>query len=223
MAKKRNAVQSSERLLNAAIEVFASRGPHGPTVDEICRKADLNKRMIYHYFGSKERLYEESLRHVYQQFLSLEVMLASMLLPPEQMLKVLVRRYYEFLAEHPSFVRLISYENLNEGRVARRLKLAGQKAPVITALRLALEKGQAAGRFRKGLDVTQLLVSIFGLCFFYFSNQYTMTEFLGGATPGKKDLGGRVDHVVNLLLHGISNEAGPSKAPPKKGKGKSRP
>ena len=58
MAKKRNARQSSERLLKAAIEVFASRGPNGPTVDEICRKAGLNKRMIYHYFGSKERLYE---------------------------------------------------------------------------------------------------------------------------------------------------------------------
>ena len=55
MAKKQNSQKSIGCLLEAAIEVFAEKGPNAATVDEICNKAGLNKRMLYHYFGSKEK------------------------------------------------------------------------------------------------------------------------------------------------------------------------
>ena len=206
MARTRDTQRSINLLLTAAVEVFSELGPRAATVDEICRRADLNKRMVYHYFSSKEGLYAEALRSVYQQFLSLEVMLGAMLLPAQELLETLVRRYYDFLASHPQFVRLISYENLNDGRVANRLKLAGQKAPVITALQLALRKGQDEGRFRRDIDPEQLLTSIFSLCFFYFSNQHTMKQFLGRGAMTRAALDTRVDHVVALLLHGIASD-----------------
>jgi AcrR family transcriptional regulator len=201
--QKRNPLQSKERILQAAIDVFARRGPLAATVEEICALARLNKRMVYHYFGSKEILYRESLRVVYAQFFSLEVELGSMLLPPEQLLEMLIRRYYQFLKEHPSFVRLISHENLNEGHAARSLGLEGQKAPVITALTLAMQRGSAEKRFREGIDVAQLLVSIFALCFFYFANRHTMELFLGKGCMDPAHLEGRVRHVVDLVLRGI--------------------
>ena len=205
--KKRSRQDSTQRLLEAAAEVFAADGPQAATVEKICTKAGLNKRMLYHYFGSKEGLYEEVLKGVYQQFLSLEVSLASMLLPTDELLETLVGNYYKFLSDHPEFVRLIGYENLNDGRVARRLRLAGQKAPVITALRLALQKGQAEGRFRGGIDVTQLLISIFSMSFFYFSNRRTMEQLLGRSAMAPSGMTGRIRHVVELLLHGIATDA----------------
>lgn len=204
--KKRSRENSMRKLLDAAVEVFSEHGPRAATIDEICRKAALNKRMVYHYFGSKEGLYERVLQEVYQQFLSLEVSLGSMLLPAEQLLEALVRSYYKFLGAHPEYVRLISYENLNHGKTARKLHLAGQKAPVITALQLALRKGQSDKRFRPGIDVTQLLVSIFSLCFFYFANRETMGQFLGGSSMGPGGAEGRIRHVVELLLHGIATD-----------------
>lgn len=205
--RKRDPQATRQRLLDAAIEVFSLHGPEGATIDAICDKAGLNKRLAYHYYGSKEGLYREALRAVYDQFFSFEIGLASMLLPPEELLETLVRRYYQFLAEHTEFVRLISFENLNGGKVARQLSLEGKKAPVTTALQLALQKGQAEGRFRTGIDVTELLVSIFSLCFFYFSNQYTMGQFLGlDSLARRTDLEHRVGHVVGLLLHGIEKE-----------------
>ncbi len=211
--RKRSRQDSTQRILDAAVEVFAAHGPEAATIDEICRKADLNKRMVYHYFKSKEGLYEQVLMMVYQQFLSLEVSLGSMLLPAEELLETLVRRYYKFLSVHSELVRLISYENLNNGRVARRLGLTGQKAPVITALQLALQKGQAEGRFRAGVDATQLLISIFSLCFFYFSNRHTMEQFLGGSSMGSSGAETRISHVVELLLHGISTDSVRRKTP----------
>jgi AcrR family transcriptional regulator len=210
--KTRNARDSRKRLIESAVRVFADRGPHGASVDDICRKAGLTKRMAYHYFGSKEAMYGEALRHVYDQFLSLEISLASMLLPVEKLLDTLVRRYYQFLDAHPAFVRLICYENLNEGRTASSLDLRDKKAPVITALQLALEKGQAEGRFRRDVDVTELLASIFALCFFYFSNPYTMRQFLGRRAGTRPHMEQRINHVVGLLLHGIADGGGKGRA-----------
>ena len=210
--KKRNRQDSTSRILEAAVAVFADDGPKAATIDAICSRAGLNKRMVYHYFGSKRGLYEAVLAKVYDEFLSLEVSLGAMLLPTEELLARLVGRYYEFLNDHPQFVRLISHENLNDGRAARKLKLAGQKAPVITALQLALAKGQAEGRFRPGVDATQLLVSIFSLCFFYFANRHTMAQFLGGSPLAPSSMKTRIRHVVELLLHGISTDTGRKRA-----------
>ena len=210
--RKRDAQASTRAVLEAAIAVFAERGPQAATVDEISRKAGLNKRMLYHYFGSKQRLYQEALRCVYDEFLSLDISLASMLLPVEELVETLVRQYHGFLHKHPSFVRLISYENLSYGRTARELKLSGQKAPMITALRLALEKGRAEKRFRKGVDVPELLVSILALCFFYFSNEHTMRQFVSEVGMTKSALNRRIDHVVDLVLHGIIDNGAPPAA-----------
>ncbi|HET6429507.1 MAG TPA: TetR/AcrR family transcriptional regulator [Phycisphaerae bacterium] len=215
--RRRSRQDSTRRILDAAAGVFAADGPKAATIDAICAKAGLNKRMVYHYFGSKCGLYEAVLRGVYEEFFSLEVSLGSMLLPAEELLETLVRRYYTFLAAHPRFVRLIGHENLNDGRAARRLKLTGQKAPVITALELALRKGQAEGRFRPGVDATQLLISIFSLCFFYFSNRHTMEQLLGRSSMAPSRMPQRIGHVVDLLLHGIAAE-GPEARPREKAK-----
>jgi len=203
--RKRDPQASRRRLLEAAIDVCGRSGPEAASVDDICRRAELNKRMVYHYFGSKEGLYREALRTVYDDFAGVEIALAHMLLPPEELLETIVRRYHAFLAEHPESVRLISFENLHGGRVAKQLGLEGKKAQIATALQLALQKGQAERRFREGIDATELLVSIFSLCFFYFSNQYTMGQFLGlDSLAQRTDMESHIRHVVSLLLHGIA-------------------
>ena len=202
MAKKRNSQKSMQCLLEAAIEVFAESGPNAATVDEICDKAGLNKRMLYHYFGSKEKLYQQALNHMYQQLLSLDISLETMLLPVEELIETIVRQHHNFLLEHRNFVRLISYENLNRGRTAKKLKLSTAKAPVIKALRLALKKGREEKLFRKDINIQELLISILGLCFFYFSNEYTMKELVGDKIRTKASLEKRIKHVVDLVLHG---------------------
>ena len=202
--QKRNAQKSRQRLIDAAIEVFSRHGPKGATIDEICDTAKLNKRLAYHYFGNKEGLYKEALRTIYNQFFDLEVELGSMLLPAEELLQVLVTNYYAFIHANPNFVKMISYENLNYGRSARKLKLPDSKSSIFTALELALKKGQAEGRFRSDIDIPDLLMTIPGLSFFYFSNQHTMKQFVPGVSSARPNIERRIRHIVDLLLHGIS-------------------
>ncbi len=60
--KLRNPERTRERILRAALKEFAANGFTGARVDAIARRAAINKRMLYHYFGNKERLFQEVLR-----------------------------------------------------------------------------------------------------------------------------------------------------------------
>ena len=54
---RRNPERTSAAILAAATHEFATKGYGGAAVNEIARRAEVNKRMIYHYFGNKEALY----------------------------------------------------------------------------------------------------------------------------------------------------------------------
>ena len=51
-----------DRLLQAALEVFAAKGYEGASTREICRLADVNVAAIHYYFGDKASLYREVFR-----------------------------------------------------------------------------------------------------------------------------------------------------------------
>lgn len=59
----RNPERTRERILSAALKEFAAKGFAGARVDVIARRAAINKRMLYHYFGNKEKLFRAVLHH----------------------------------------------------------------------------------------------------------------------------------------------------------------
>lgn len=59
VARTRDLARSRERILQAALEEFAARGLHGGRTRSIARRARLSEQMLFHCFGSKERLYRE--------------------------------------------------------------------------------------------------------------------------------------------------------------------
>src|SRR2546426_1642747 len=66
----RNPQRTQERILQAAFKEFAGKGFAGARVDGIARRAGINKRMLYHYFGDKEALFREVLRRKMAQRLA---------------------------------------------------------------------------------------------------------------------------------------------------------
>jgi AcrR family transcriptional regulator len=58
------ALNSPERLLEAAGEIFAEKGFKGATVREIIDRAGVNIAAVNYYFRNKERLYIEAVKHV---------------------------------------------------------------------------------------------------------------------------------------------------------------
>lgn len=58
--------EAKKRVFRAAIESFSLQGRAGSRIDEIVKESRVNVRMIYHYFGSKDGLYDEVLKSVCQ-------------------------------------------------------------------------------------------------------------------------------------------------------------
>jgi AcrR family transcriptional regulator len=59
-----------QRLMEAALLVFAEKGFDGASVREIAKGAKVNQAMIAYHFGSKEGLYEAAMRWVCTEFSS---------------------------------------------------------------------------------------------------------------------------------------------------------
>ncbi len=57
VTKSRNPDRTRRAILDAAVAEFAAVGPAGARIDAIAAAAGVNKRMLYHYFASKEGLF----------------------------------------------------------------------------------------------------------------------------------------------------------------------
>ena len=57
VTRARNPDRTRRAILDAAVAEFCAVGPAGARIDAIAAAAGVNKRMLYHYFTSKEGLF----------------------------------------------------------------------------------------------------------------------------------------------------------------------
>jgi TetR/AcrR family transcriptional regulator len=200
---QRNPDRTRRRILQAAIRLFASHGFHAVSVDQIVGRARVNKRMVYHYFGSKDALFEAALVAVYRRIEAVEFHAVERGAPREKLARLL-EGYFEFLDAEPEFTRLLQWENLEKGRHLTKANHLLTKNPFLARFRAIVEEGVAAGEFRPDLDVTHLMIHFIGLCFIYHSNRFSLSQSL------ELDLGdaavkarGR-KQVLSLVFEGIA-------------------
>ena len=62
---RRTAALSKQQILKAAIAEFARKGLDGARVDEIARRSGINKTLLYHHVGNKDRLFTAALEATY--------------------------------------------------------------------------------------------------------------------------------------------------------------
>jgi len=67
MGELRDAARTRKKIMEAARDEFAARGFAGARIESIARRAGLSKQLLYHYFVSKEALFEETLESKYEQ------------------------------------------------------------------------------------------------------------------------------------------------------------
>lgn len=172
-----------ERILSAAREEFATAGLGGARIDAIAEAAGANKQMIYHYFGSKDRLFAASLDAEYAQFRAAEEALNLDQLDPIDALRSLVTFTWRYYLEFPNFVPLVNSANLHKARHLDGSEVIRTTSrPFVARMKRILARGVAQGVFRDGIDPVQLQITIAGLGFHYLTNRFT------GALVYERDL-----------------------------------
>lgn len=195
--------KSRLRILKVGIRLFAKKGFSGTSVDEIVKKAGVNKRMVYHYFGNKEKLYQAALEAEYKKLETLELETLHPEDPIEKIIPDIVSGYFSFIQTNPEFVRLLLWENLNLGRSLDKMPNSPSKSPMLELLVKALHIGQKKGTVRLNLDPHFLLISLIGNCMIYCSNRFTLSRSLELDLCDPKVLQLAKKSVAELLLNGI--------------------
>lgn len=197
---------SKDRILQAALGEFAKFGLSGARVDEIARRADINKQALYYYFGSKENLFKEALTFGYMQGLSNVDLGPSQNLSPQDEMRQLIVVLFEHFRAIPQVLQIIAQENHARGEHLTPAVKEGMRqavGPILKAVRRVLRRGQRAGVFKAGVDPDQLYLTIISTCMFLFANAFTLSAILGEDLQSEKMILRRRRHLQDILVAGI--------------------
>lgn len=180
-----------ERLLAAALEEFAARGPAGARVESIAHAAGVNKQLITYYFGGKDGLYHEMLRWCFAQpdteFDSEPVAgdLGDMLVG-----------FFRRVNRDPRWLRLLQWEALGDHRVDDENRRDHYRGLVEFA-----ERGKAEGWFPADLDADLLFLSLAGAAE-YPSAYPQITDLVTGKRNTDRAFARRYEaHLRKLAAH----------------------
>lgn len=97
--------RSQQLLLSASLELFAEKGFHATTMDDIARSAGVSKGLAYNYFTSKKEILGKILEDRFSQFQSALKSREGFSEPLDRLEEIIVRRLAH-LKENPRFYRL---------------------------------------------------------------------------------------------------------------------
>lgn len=199
--RQRDADATRARILEAARAEFARLGLGGARVDEIAERARANKRMIYHYFRDKDDLFRAVLEEAYADIRTAERALDLDALPPDEALRRLITFTWNYYLEKPEFVALVNSANLHKARhleTSERFQALHAGFPDLMAR--ILERGEAAGLFRPGIDPIQLTITVAAIGYYYLTNRYTGSLIYGRDLAAKEALDERLAFNIDTVL-----------------------
>jgi AcrR family transcriptional regulator len=205
LAKKtqraRDPEATRQRILAAAKAEFARKGLGGARVDDIALRAKSNKRMMYHYFGNKEELFRIVLEEAYGDIREAEAKLELDRLDPIEALKKLVTFTWKYYLDNPEFITLVNSENLHKAKhIKDSAKMREMSRPFVERMRQLLERGAAAGLFRKGLDAVQINITIAAIGYYYLTNRFTGSIVFERDLMSERALAERLDFNTRTVL-----------------------
>ncbi len=200
--KRRNAEATRARILAAAKKEFANNGLAGARVDVISERAKANKRMIYHYFGNKEKLFQSVLEAAYVHIRTAEQKLDLDRLPPREALEKLVRFTWDYYLKNPEFITLVNSENLHRAKHLKKSEvITGISRKFVSMVGRLLERGAKEGVFRPGIDPVQLNITIAAIGYYYLTNRFTGAILFERDLMNRKALDERLRFNIQTIAH----------------------
>jgi TetR/AcrR family transcriptional regulator len=171
-------LSTKERILRAACDEFAEKGPDGARVDQIARRAGVNKERIYAHVGSKDKLFVTVLERTFADIARYDEQLLALTEADLPRLPLAVLEHnMRYLEQKPHFWRLLAWENLGGGLHAAALQDFRQRG--YAHLRRLYRLGQRQGVYRRDVSFETFILLLTAGGFFYSSNRQTMSRSLG--------------------------------------------
>lgn len=151
--RERRRMDTEQRIMNAALQLFSEQGYANTTIDAIANAADIGKGTFFNYFASKEHLIM-----VFGERLVGELVAAAASMKPDTPVRELVRgAVHKVVAEwhaNQRLLRSILGAALSNDTMAERFQTLLAKARANVALLMA--EGQRRGELRNDISAADL-------------------------------------------------------------------
>jgi AcrR family transcriptional regulator len=173
MGEIRDAARTRAKIMAAARDEFAARGFAGARIESIARRAGLSKQLLYHYFPSKEALFEETLVGKFTQHRPA---------PPDGgQPESLLRQRFRVAAADPVWMRFLTWEAAEQGESGRIIAEAPRRESIARQA-AAIQERQAKGELPSDLPPELLQLAIYALALYPLAFAQT-TEMVTGLSP----------------------------------------
>ena len=204
----RNANLTRMKIIETATEEFVEKGYAGARVDEIVKKAKISKNLLYHHFGSKEKLFVQVLEHGYAQLRAHQMAFHIQGLSPEEGMRKLISTTFEYFTDHPEIISLLNTENLHKAiHIKQSERILSMYHPIIDIINELLWRGVKTGIFRKGVDAVDLYISIVALGYYYISNRYTLSSIFKTDLTDPVRINQRNNHIEDMIISYLTSPA----------------
>src|SRR5256885_6261117 len=183
-----------ERILRAAVDVFAKNGYFNAKVSEIAKAAGVADGTIYLYFDGKEDLLVTIFREHTRNYLqSLEKALAHVR-RPEERIRIAIRHHLETLGRDHSLA-IVAQVELRHSLKFMSLLSQQEVADYLNMLRKMIEHGQSDGSFRRTIHPQLGAKAVFGIL------DEMVTSWI--LSEKEYDLAASADQIADLVLTGL--------------------
>jgi AcrR family transcriptional regulator len=190
-----------ERILHAAEGIFAEKGLEGARTGAIARTARVNTALLYYYCRSKEDLHRFTLELLFSQLRDQVGATLEGPAAPQQRLIDYVNAYFDFVAAHPNYPRLVQRQLMSRGPGLGGIVDAFYR-PLHDGLGGTIRAGIARGEFRE-VDPRQTVLTLVAMTVFYFAAAPVVGELwrCDPLAPGR--VAARRHSVLDFLEHGL--------------------
>ena len=205
---RRTRAETREEAINELVDIataeFVEKGLAGARIDEIAGKS--TKRKIYYYFGGKDELYRAVLERAYRRVRSSESTVDIASGSATEALRRLIEHDVRYHSEHPELVRLVMNENIHRAEHLRQIEgLREDNHQVIDLLAEIIERGEAEGSFRAGIEPVELHMNMTALAFYNVSNQFTFSHNFEVDMASPAAIDRRAQQVADIILAWVTN------------------
>jgi TetR/AcrR family transcriptional regulator, cholesterol catabolism regulator len=152
----------AEEVIEAAAAVFAERGYHGASTQDIADRLGMRQASLYYYFPSKEAALEVVCLRGGEGYVEHALAAANGRGTPIDKLCAILRSHLRAMGESPAFSRAFLRERRFLPQEARRRvgRVARRYERIIEGV---LEAGIAAGELRGDLDARLAMLGLLGM------------------------------------------------------------
>jgi TetR/AcrR family transcriptional regulator, regulator of cefoperazone and chloramphenicol sensitivity len=209
MSRGPEKVETNDRLLAAASEVFAEVGYRAATLREICRRGEANIAAVNYHFRDKEQLYAAVLdRAIATAGPGLALLAPDETDPPEAQLRHLIRQFLHNLlgGRRPTLLlRLMSHESV-EPSTAMEMVVEKAARPMKRILGRIIEK--LLGPNADPVTVRDCGASVLAQCANYHHSEAIIERLDGLDVHDPATIDHLAEHVYRFSLAGIRAMAG---------------